>query len=142
MDTCSEHKEKQLRDYLLNRLSPEEMEAFQFHLFHCTSCQNNLKRMRQLAQGEEQQTIPLPDRTERDSAKPLLLFSTWMRVAAVAGLLCVLVGGGYYYFSSPVEEEWQIEMKEMQVLHSGDSVRVEADSTAVELKKEETGDEE
>lgn len=55
MDKCSEHKDRQLKDYFLNRLAPEEVEAFQFHLFHCQACRMNLERMRLLAQegGEE-----------------------------------------------------------------------------------------
>lgn len=55
MDRCSEHKDRQLRDYFLNRLTPEEVEVFQFHLFHCETCRMNLERMRLLVhEGEEE----------------------------------------------------------------------------------------
>lgn len=61
MDRCSEHKDRQLRDYFLNRLTPEEVEVFQFHLFHCETCRMNLERMRLLVHEGEEEVVSASD---------------------------------------------------------------------------------
>lgn len=68
MDRCSEHKDRQLRDYFLNRLTPEEVEVFQFHLFHCETCRMNLERMRLLVHEGEEEVVSASD-AEKSNAK-------------------------------------------------------------------------
>lgn len=139
MDTCDKQKDKLLRDYFMNRLSAEETEAFQFHLFHCQRCQEKLKRMRQLAHDEEDAlSVEAGETKSSESIYPWWL-AAWMRIAALVGLLFVLAAGGYYYLSTPSEEEWAVEMDEAPVLHSGDSVQMEADSMHVDVKDKENG---
>ena len=87
MDRCSEHKDRQLRDYFLNRLTPEEVEVFQFHLFHCETCRMNLERMRLLVHEGEEEVVSASDAEESNAKKRRLTFSVFTRAAAVAGLL-------------------------------------------------------
>ncbi len=141
MDRCSEHKDRQLKDYFLNRLAPEEVEAFQFHLFHCQACRMNLERMRLLAQEGGEEVVSAFDAEKSNVKKRRLTFSIFTRVAAVAGLLIVLAGGCYYFlYAPPSDGELQLETNEPPVLHSGDSIQMEADSTAVELKEKKNKD--
>ncbi|MBC8602686.1 zf-HC2 domain-containing protein [Parabacteroides acidifaciens] len=130
MDDCKEHKDKQLQDYFLNRLSPEETASFQFHLLHCEACRIKLERMRRLANEEEEVVSPARR----------LDFSLFTRVAAVAGLLVLLAGGGYYFTHIPSDEDLHLEMNEPPVFHSGDSVVMDTDSTVVETKEKEEQD--
>ncbi len=141
MDSCSEHKDRQLRDYFLNRLTPEEVEAFQFHLFHCETCRMNLERMRLLAHEGEEEDFSASDAEKSNAKKRRLTFPAFTRVAAVAGLLIALAGGCYYFlYTSPSDGEWQLETNEPPVLHSGDSIRMEADSTVVESDEKKNED--
>ncbi len=141
MDKCSEHKDRQLKDYFLNRLAPEEVEVFQFHLFHCQACRMNLERMRLLAQEGGEEVVSAFDAEKSNVKKRRLTFSIFTRVAAVAGLLIVLAGGCYYFlYAPPSDGELQLETNEPPVLHSGDSIQMEADSTAVELKEKKNKD--
>lgn len=142
MDDCKEHKDRQLQDYFLNRLSPEETEAFQFHLLHCEACRIKLERMRRLAHEEkkEKEAVSAFDAEKSNAKKRRLTFSLFTRVAAVAGLLVLLAGGGYYFTHIPSDEEFQLEMNEPPVFHSGDSVVTDTDSTVVETKKKEGPD--
>lgn len=138
MDRCSEHKDRQLRNYFLNRLTPEEVEAFQFHLLHCEACRMNLERMRLMAYRgcEEADAASGAEVKKRRRAFPFLV-----RVAATVGLLLVLAGGSYYFLHAPSpDEEFQLEMDEPPMLHSGDSVKMDVDSTAVDLNEKEHKD--
>lgn len=142
MNRCNEHKDKQLRDYFLNRLSPEETETFQFHLLHCETCRIQLERMRRLATGwEEGETASEPD-TEQFQAGRKRRFSLnlFSRVAVAAGILLLLAGGGYYWMHIPSEEGYPIEINEPPVFHSADSVAIEADSTIVDIKEKKKRD--
>ena len=138
MSICSEHKDRQLRDYFLNRLSAEEVEAFQFHLFHCETCRKNLERMRLLAQGGEEERDPASDGVEPNVEKRRLLLPAFTRVAAVACIVLALAAGGIYYHLSRPDDGLQLEMNEPPLLHSGDSIESDADSTAV--KSDEKGE--
>ena len=141
MDRCSEHKDRQLRDYFLNRLTPEEVEVFQFHLFHCETCRMNLERMRLLVHEGEEEVVSASDAEESNAKKRRLTFSVFTRAAAVAGLLIVLARGCYYFlYAPPSDGELQLEMNESPILHSGDSIKMEVDSTAVELNEKKNKD--
>lgn len=142
MNRCNEHKDKQLRNYFLNRLSPEETETFQFHLLHCETCRMQLERMRHLSTGwEEGEAASEPDTEQLQSGRKrrfsLNLFS---RVAVAAGILLLLVSGGYYWMHIPSEEEYPIEINEPPVFHSADSVAIETDSTIVDIKEKKKRD--
>lgn len=128
MNICSEYKERQLRDYFLNRLTPEEVADFQFHLFHCETCRKNLERMRLMAYEEKDTTVSFS-------------FSVITRVAAVVGLLVVLAVGGYYFHASSSDDGLPLETNEPPVLHAGDSVEAELDSTVLKLNWKDECDE-
>lgn len=140
MGDCKEHKDRQLRDYFLNRLSPEETEIFQFHLLHCEACRIKLERMRRLAHEEETESVSAFDAEKSNAKKHRLTFSVFTRVAAVAGLLVLLAGGGYYFTHIPSDEGLHLEMNEPPVFHSGDSVVMDTDSTVVDKKEKEVQD--
>ena len=79
MDRCGEHKDRQLRDYFLNRLTPEEVEDFQFHLFHCETCRMNLERMRLLAHDCRDEATSAFDAEKSNAKKRRLTFPHSMR---------------------------------------------------------------
>jgi hypothetical protein len=133
MNSCKEYTDKQVRDYFLNRMTPEEMEAFQFHLLRCDICQRNLKYMRSLTTGwnEEEQEEDMPEVTSTRLDQRFLSLTFFTRVAAVAGLVLLLAGSGYYFMSAPSGKSIPVEMNEPPVYHAADSVI--PDSTDVEM---------
>lgn len=140
MDRCSEHKDRQLWDYFLDRLTPEEVEAFQFHLFHCEACRMNLERMRLLAQEGEEEVVSAFDAEKSNAKKRRLTFSVFTRVVAVACIAVTLAVGSYCFRISHPDDELQLEMNEPPVLHLGDSIGNDADSTVVKLNEKEEDD--
>lgn len=126
MNKCNEQQEGRLKDYFLNRLSPQEVEAFQFHLLHCDACRKNLVRMRSLAAYPEE---------EQEAKRYSLTFGLFTRVAVAVGLVLLLAGGGYFFLHTPEEGIIHLEMNEPPVFHSGDSVRQETDSMQVDSIK-------
>ena len=143
MDRCGEQKDRQLRDYFLNRLTPEEVEDFQFHLFHCETCRMNLERMRLLAHDCRDEATSAFDAEMSNAKERRLTFSAFTRVAAVACIVVALGVGGYYFRISHPDGGLPLEMDEPPVLHSGDSVDsvgAGMDSTAVKLDGKGDGD--
>ena len=140
MDKCSEHKDLQLRNCFLNRLSPEEVEDFQFHLFHCKTCQMNLERMRLLAYKKEDDFVSAFDTESLNVKKRRLNFSAIFRVAAVIGLFFVILGGCYYFMYKPSEVEFQLEVNDPPAFHLGDSVKMELDSVTVKSNEKKKND--
>lgn len=85
--------------------------------------------------------FPHQMRKESNAKKRRLTFSVFTRAAAVAGLLIGLAGGCYYFlYAPPSDGELQLEMNESPILHSGDSIKMEVDSTAVELNEKKNKD--
>lgn len=126
MNRCKEQKEGQLRDYFLNRLTPEKIEEFQFHLLQCEACRKQLERMRHLATDLDEAN--LFSETNASFSNPF--FRLFTRVGMVAGLALLLIGGGYYFLSVSPETDLPIEMNEAPMFYSADSVAV--DSTDVD----------
>lgn len=136
MKSCQEYTGRQVQDYFLNRMHPEEMEAFQFHLLQCDICKANLAGMRRLATGwkEEELGEAMPGGPLDPPRNRSLSFHYFTRVAAVAGLLLLLAGGGYFFLSAPSDRQVPVEMDEPPVYHAADSVMPE-DSTPVETEE-------
>lgn len=125
MKKCKEGKDRQIRDYFLDRLSPVEMEEVQFHLLHCENCRDTLEQLRNFNAGCE---------SVCDPGRKRVAMRFFTRAAVVAGLLLVLGGGGFYFMSHPGEENIPLEVDEPPVLHSGDSIAVDSTTIDIEIK--------
>lgn len=134
MEKCREHKDGQLRDYFLHRLTPEEVEAFQFHLCHCEVCRKNLERMRFLSSYKEE--VFEINKKMSNLEKRHLVLAGFPRVMFAACVILALVIGGYYWGQIQFDEELQLEMNEPPSLQSGDSIGVEQDSVVIKLNEE------
>ena len=89
----------------------------------------------------EEEVVSASDAEKSNAKKRRLTFSVFTRAAAVAGLLIGLAGGCYYFlYAPPSDGELQLEMNESPILHSGDSIKMEVDSTAVELNEKKNKD--
>lgn len=137
MEECKQYTKEQIADYLQNRLSPEESQAFQLHLTECDSCRMELRYMRNLADffTEEKATVFFPERTP-SSVK------LW-RVAAVIGGLLLLASGSFYFFYSGNTPRYPVETDQAPIFHTGDTLKIEpdslkTDSTLLPFDKDET----
>lgn len=130
-DKCKEQENNRLRNYFLNRLSPEEMADFQFHLLHCKACRDTLEQMRHLAArwDETEKQVPAMEPVRQS----YFSFHFLSRVAVTVGVVFLLAGGGYYFLFMPRTKNIPVEMNEPPVFHSADSVS--ADSVVVKVKE-------
>lgn len=88
MKECTIYSDKMWQDYLLNKLSREELENAQFHLCHCEVCRERLQRMRSLMAEDTRQVYM--DVVVRKPQKSI--FPVFKVVASVVLLLSVSIG--------------------------------------------------
>lgn len=118
---------KNLKDYAYNRLSEEDAELFEIHLFECEKCSKDLEildTMRTIShemEADAKNVLQPTPSTVAESPKPfnLILFPVrlfkqqklWIRVAAAIIFFCVIGSATFFYMGTakyPPKGVWQI----------------------------------
>ncbi len=135
MEKCDLPDKQQLRDYFLNRLTPDEAAHMQYHLLHCQACRQELEQMRLLAYDlglkEKEADSEFVDPPRRYPLHFLL------RVVAMIAVV-VLVALGSYYFTTWYMPGIPVDTNLPPIYQSGDSIRQkEVDSIRKEKRRKE-----
>jgi hypothetical protein len=88
MGKCEIYNDEMWQDYLLNKLSREELEKAQFHLHQCAFCWEKLMRMRSMVRDIQ---------NEGKEEKGIFRMQPVLRITAVIALILMFSAGGYYF---------------------------------------------
>lgn len=131
MKECTIYSDKMWQDYLLNKLSREELENAQFHLCHCEVCRERLQRMRSFMAEDTRQVYM--DIVVRKSQKSV--FPVFKVVASVVLLLSVSIGAWLLVRPSS-QGEIPATITPSPEYNTLDSLDVSGDSIDISVKKD------
>lgn len=130
MKKCKMYNDKMWQDYLLNKLSREELENAQFHLCHCEVCREKIRQMRSLL-GEDKNRVY----TDIVKSPQKTVFPVFKVVASVVLLLSVSVGG-WLLVDSFSDEGSPATITPSPIYNDLDSLEILRDSIEISDKKD------
>lgn len=126
MGKCEIYNDEMWQDYLLNKLSWEELEKAQFHLHQCVFCRERLVRMRSMVRD-------IQDTDNED--KKIFRIQPMLRITAAIALILTLSVSGYYFVHLSSDGS-TIIVTPPPVHDSFDSAKIATDSLDVVNEKD------